>query len=61
MIDKSWENVFFLKIDINKQIKNGPGRDAGHRSPCWGCTKTPISNKNLRKIEKIRKSTPRQT
>ena len=36
--------MFVLKNDIKK--KKAPGRDAGHRSPDWGCTKTPISNGN---------------
>ena len=38
--------MFFRQRDIKtKQKKNG--RDAGHRSPDWGCTKTPIFNENI--------------
>jgi hypothetical protein len=38
--------MFFMKSDINKLKKKKPGRDAGHRSPEWGCTKTHIFNEN---------------
>ena len=43
--------MFFLQNDIKKPKKK-PGRDAGHRSPDWGCTQTPIFNENLWKIKK---------
>ena len=49
-------HVFSPKWHNNK--KNG--RDAGHRSPEWGCTKTTTFNKNLRRFKNIRKSTPDQ-
>ena len=39
-----------FKSDIKK--KKAPGREAGHRSPSWGCTKTHIFNKNQSKIKK---------
>jgi hypothetical protein len=39
---------------------NKKGRDAGHRSPEWGCTKTPILKENRWQIKHIRKSTPDQ-
>ena len=47
IIGKSQKKVFFIKSDINNKKEKAPGRDAGHRSPEWGCTKTPIFNKSL--------------
>ena len=49
--------MFFFKSDIQQNKKKAPGRDAGHRSPSWGCTKTQIFNENNQKSTKIRKST----
>ena len=39
-------------MTLNK-TKKAPGRDAGHRSPDWGCTNTPISDGNPSKNKKI--------
>ena len=43
--------MFFRQSDIKK--KKAPGREAGHRSPDWGCTKTLISNGNQSKNPKV--------
>ena len=47
----------FHKSDIQKE-KKAPGSEAGHRSPDWGCTKTPISNETDEKSKTLRKSSP---
>ena len=38
VIEKS---CFFAKVTLTKQQKKAPGRDAGHRSPEWGCISDP--------------------
>ena len=52
-------NYGFLKNDIITTKKNG--RQAGHRSPDWGRTKTPIFNENLWKIKKTPEIKPPST
>ena len=44
--------MFFHKSDVLLK-KKSPGRAAPHRSPDWGCTKTPISNGNPSKNPEI--------
>ena len=44
------KSCFFTNVTFKKKEKKG--RDAGHRSPDWGCTKTTIFNENLWRIKK---------
>ena len=44
------KHMFVRQSDLNKKKKNQNGKEAGHKSPEWGYTKTQIFNQKLIKI-----------
>jgi len=44
-LNNHYKSCFFTKVTATQFKKKG--REAGHGSPNWGCTKTQVFNENI--------------